>query len=188
MTMSGGHDIKGFSLVEVLVCTSLIAVVAIGLAQLTAVAVDATRAAGRDNTALLLAVQKMEQLRSLPWRYDPSGRYRVSDRITDLTRDPPGTGGTGLTPSPTTSLDRNIAGYVDHLDRRGAWVGAGTTPPPGTSFVRRWSVGSHRLAPADLLRLDVVVLPVRLTAHTGWTTGGAIPPGVVWLSTLRGRH
>ena len=186
--MASHHASDGFGLLEALVSASLIIVVATGVAQLTSVIIDAMRAAGDDTTALLLAVQKMEQLRSLPWRFDASGTRRVSDLATDLTRDPPGSGGVGLATSPRGSLDHSVSGYVDYHDRRGRWVGTGTSQPAGTSFVRRWSVQASPLVPSDLLVFDVAVLPVRMAALAGWTETATSPPGVVWLTTLRARQ
>lgn len=188
VVMFGRCDSRGFGLLEVLVSAALVIVVAAGLAQLIAVAVDATRTSARDSVALLLAVQKMEQLRSLPWREDTFRRRRVSDLTTDMTSDPPGpSGGVGLSTSSRQSLGQSVVGYVDYLDSRGRWVGTGSRPTPGASFVRRWSVRQSRLAPADLLVLEVAVVPARLAAETDWTRLPTSPPGVVWLSTFRVR-
>lgn len=175
----------GFGLLETVVAAGLLILMVVGVAQLTAMSTAATRASGHDTTALLLATQKMEQIRSLRWRFDRAGR-RESDEVTDLTVDPPTHRGVGLRPSPGRSLERSVSGYVDYLDTHGRWLGNGTAVPDGTAFVRRWSVRPWS-AGRDLLTLDVVVVPVRLADRTGWTTGSVPPPGVTWLTTMRVR-
>ena len=177
----------GFGLLEVLIATGLIIGLAAGTAQLTVMSMKAVGDAGNLTLGLLLAAQKMEQLRSLEWRYDASGRIPVSDLITDLSRDPPAPGGPGLRPSPPDSLDRTVTGYVDYLDRHGAWVGTGARPPAGTAFVRRWSIQAGQPPFDDLLVLDVVVLSLRLAERAGNARLAANTPGLVWLSTLRRR-
>lgn len=177
----------GCGLLETVVAAGLLVVVVAGVAQLTALSVEATRTSRRDTLALQLAAQKMEQLRSLPWGYDRSGRHRLSDLSTDLTRDPPGRRGVGLQTSPRHSLDRNVSGYVDYLDLHGRWLGTGATPAPRTAFVRRWSIQSDRMAPGDLLVLDVIVLPAEVARRQEWTSHGPQVPGVVRLSTMRVR-
>ena len=178
----------GFGLLEVLIAAGLIIGLAAGTAQLTVTSMEAIRDAGDVSLSLLLAAQKMEQLRSLEWRYDASGQVAVSDLTTDLSRDPPARGGLGLRASPPDSLDRSVAGYVDYLDRRGAWVGTGGRPPAGTAFVRRWSIQPGQPPFDDLLALDVVVLPLRLAERAGNAAVAANLPGLVWLSTLRWRR
>ena len=177
----------GFGLLEVLIAAGLIIGMAAGTARLTVTSIDAIDAAGRLTLGLLLAGQKMEQLRSLEWRYDAQGLAAVSDLTTDLSRDPPSAGGPGLRASPPDSLRRNMPGYVDYLDGRGAWVGTGSRPPSGAAFVRRWSVQAGRPPFHDLLALDVVVLPLRLAESSG---GALAPnqPGLVRLGALKRRR
>ena len=178
----------GFGLLEVLIAAGLIIGLAAGTAQLTVTSMEAIDDAGDLSLGLLLAAQKLEQLRSLEWRYDGSGQIPVSDLITDVSRDPPAPGGAGLRASPPDSLDRGVAGYVDYLDRYGAWVGTGSRPPTGTAFVRRWSVQAGQPPFEDLLALDVVVLPLRLAESTGNAALAANVPGLVWLGTLKRRR
>jgi type II secretory pathway pseudopilin PulG len=54
----------GFSLIETVVATGIIATVALGVAQLFAVTADLNRRAAMQTSMTLLAVQKMEELRS----------------------------------------------------------------------------------------------------------------------------
>ena len=178
----------GFGLLEVLIAAGLIIGLAAGTAQLTVTSMAAINDAGSVSLGLLLAAQKMEQLQSLEWRYDASGQVPVSDLTTDLSRDPPAPGGRGLRTAPPDSLDRAAAGYVDYLDRRGAWVGTGGRAPTGTAFVRRWSVQAGRPPFEDLLVLDVVVLSLRLAERTGSASLTANVPGLVLLSTLKRRR
>ncbi len=176
----------GFGLLEALVACGLIVVLATGVAQLTLASVAAVRASGDETLALLLAVQKMEQLRSLAWGREAAGREPVSDTAAD----PSGVGGgdpeSGA--SPTDRLDRNVPGYVDYVSGRGTRVGGGAHPLSGTVFVRRWSVQPDPRMPGDLLVLDVVVLPLRVAEQAG--AAGLSPnlPGVVRLSALKGRR
>lgn len=179
--------VAGFGLLEVLIAAGLIIGMAAATAQLTVTSIDAIDDAGRLTLGLLLAAQKMEQMQALEWRYDASGLVAVSDMTTDLSRDPPSAGGPGLQVSPPDSLQRNIPRYVDYLDNRGAWVGTGSRPPSGATFVRRWSVQAGQPPFDDLLALDVVVLPLRLAESSG---GALAPnqPGLVRLSTLKRRR
>lgn len=139
---------SGFTLVEVLVAAMLLIVAAAGVAQLLALGLRATQS-GRETTSTgTLASQKIEQLRSLTWTYDAAGAPH-SDTYTDLSRDPPAPGGRGLDLSPSGTLDRDVAGYVDYLDARGRWIGAGPDPPPGAIFVRRWAIQTLDDDPQD---------------------------------------
>ena len=178
----------GFGLLEVLISTGLIIGLAAGTAQLTVRSIDAMSDAGELTLGLLLAAQKMEQLRSLEWRHDAGGQVAVSDLTTDLSRDPPAAGGPGLRASPPDSLDRSAPGHVDYLDGRGAWVGTGSRPPTGTRFVRRWSIQAGQSPFVDLLVLDVVVLPLRLAERSRGAVLAPNEPGLVRLSTLKRRR
>lgn len=152
----------GFSLIEVLVAMLIIAPAAIGAAGLVTVATRAVRDARMESTAVVLASQKLEQLRTLEWNADDLGRggSPSSDRTTDLTRDPAVGGGPGLSASPAGVLTSNVAGFVDYLDAAGAWVGTGPMPPPRAVFIRRWVVMPLPADPADTLVLQVLVTSV----------------------------
>ena len=58
---------RGFTLVETLIATSLLAVALVTLAQLVGAAVQSGAAARARSLAGVMAEQKMEQLRALPW-------------------------------------------------------------------------------------------------------------------------
>ncbi len=163
------HPASGFSLIEVLVAAALLIVAAAGVGQLLALGLQTTES-GRETTSTgALASQKMEQLRSLTWTYDEAGAPS-SDAYTDLSRDPPASGGRGLDPSPPGTLDRDVAGYVDYLDARGRWIGAGPDPPPDAMFVRRWAIQTLGDDPQDtrvLIVLAAVVTEDRAAIGTG---------------------
>jgi prepilin-type N-terminal cleavage/methylation domain-containing protein len=162
----------GFTIIEVLIAMLLISVMALGVAGLFGVAIQATHAARNQTSAAALAEQKMEQLRSLTWGFDTSGEnLPVTDTTTDLSQTPATADGAGLNPSPSGALDANTAGYVDYLDKRGQWVGTGATPPATAVYIRRWSIQPLPTNPNNTLVLQVLVTTVmreaRLTADGG---------------------
>jgi prepilin-type N-terminal cleavage/methylation domain-containing protein len=170
----------GFSLIEVLVATAILAAAIGALAQLPIIAVRANAEARTATVTTLLAAQKMEQLRGLAWGIDALG-LPVSDVSTDLTSSPPLAGaGVGLTPSPSDALQRNTPGYCDFLDANGRSLGGGL-PPPGAFYVRRWSIDALPSSP-DALVLQVLVAKIGIAAST--TERG---PGKARLVTLKTR-
>ena len=150
---------RGFSLIEALVATAIVIVVASSLAQLVVWSRRAAWSASIETTAVRLAVQKIEQLRALPWHVDASG-VPVSDDITNLAVDPPAVDGAGLRPSPAGALERNTPGYMDYVGADGQWRGSGGRTPAAAAFVRRWSIVSFAADAAHTLVLTVLVLPV----------------------------
>lgn len=147
----------GFSLLEVLFATTILAVAVVGLAQLFVVSTRANTSARATTFAAVLAQQKMEQLRGLTWGFDGLG-LPLTDTSTDISSlaETP-TGGKGLTPSPTGALGANTDGYCDFLDANGLSLGGGTTPPAGAIYVRRWSVEPLPTNPNNTLVLQVLV-------------------------------
>jgi type II secretory pathway pseudopilin PulG len=151
----------GFSLLEVLVATTIVMVGVSGLAQLLAIATRANTTARATTYASILAQQKMEQLRGLVWAFDPAG-VPIADATTDVSVSPErAIGGVGLTPSPSAALSLNTNGYCDFLDGFGNWVGGGTSPPGGAVYVRRWSIAPLPENPANTLVLQVLVTTIR---------------------------
>ena len=67
----------------------------------------------------------------------------------------------GLAPSPGGALGSNTAGYCDFLDETGRSLGDGSTPPPGTDYIRRWSIEPLAADPANALVIQVRVLPLK---------------------------
>jgi type II secretory pathway pseudopilin PulG len=147
----------GFSLVEVLVSTIILATGVLTMAGMFGLATQ-SNLSGRSNTyATVLAEQKLEQLRSLAWGFDVQN-LPVSDTSTDTTVVPETpNGGTGLQPSPEDALRENTKGYVDHLDGNGTIVGNDTAPPNEAVYTRRWSVEPLPTNPNNTLILQVLV-------------------------------
>ena len=183
---------EGFGLAEAVVASGLLVTLSVGLAHLTAMTSRAVERAAADSTGLLLAVQKMEQLRSLDWTHGRTGSVAGtnagSDLTTDLATDPPTANGRGLRVSPADTLAQDTPGYVDYLDRAGRWIGTGARPTSCTVFVRRWSVEGVASARDDRLVLQVIVMPLGLAIRTDGVLLGPNDPGVVWLATLRSRR
>jgi type II secretory pathway pseudopilin PulG len=148
---------KGFSLVEVLLATTLLTVAITSLAQLFAISTRANTNARLTTFTTVLAQQKMEQLRSLTWGFDSQG-LPLTDTSTNITAavEAP-TGGKGLTPSPVGALGENTDGYCDFLDGNGQSLGGGTTPPANAIYVRRWTVEPLPTNPNNTLVLQVLV-------------------------------
>jgi prepilin-type N-terminal cleavage/methylation domain-containing protein len=120
----------GFSLIEVLVATAVVAVGVASLAHLIVVSAHANRTATMTSATLLLAEQKMEEL--------------LSERM-------PGDSGDPVNQS-----------HVDYLDPSGASLGIPSitmpTPPPGTSYICRWSILSLPDRPTAIV-IQVLVIP-----------------------------
>jgi hypothetical protein len=155
------RDDAGLSLSEVLVAMVVLMVAALGLAQMFGVSIQRNASARHQTSTTVLAIQKMEQLRALTWGFDTARQGRpVSDITSDLSVEPATANGQGLNPSPSGSLDSNTPGYVDFLDKRGQWVGTGSTPPPTAQYIRRWSIQPLPTNPNDTLTLQVLVTTV----------------------------
>ena len=152
---------RGFSILEVLMATTILTVGLAALAQLFAISTRANFSAKATTTAAILAQQKMEQLRGLTWGFDTLG-LPLSDYTSDTTVLPEApTGGKGLSPSPTDVLKSNQDGYCDFLDRYGYPLGGGTAPPAGTVYIRRWSVEPLPTNPNNTIVLQVLVTQLR---------------------------
>ena len=160
---------RGFSLLEVLVATTLVTVGVTVLAQLFVIAARTNDSAKATTVATVLAQQKMEQLRGLAWGFDAFGAP-ISDTTTDITSAPEAAlGGTGLSAAPKGTLHRNTEGYCDFVDRDANSLGGGTAPPASTAYVRRWSVHPLTGDPDHSLVFQVSV--------TRWRAGAAPDPG-----------
>jgi type II secretory pathway pseudopilin PulG len=158
----------GFSIVEVLVATGILATALVALAQLFAIAQASNGAARSSTLTMILAEQKLEQLRALQYTFDRVG-LPVQDTTTDLAVYPPAaTGGKGLSPHTDNTLQANTNGYVDYLDHYGRTLGGGTVIPENTAFIRRWSV-----EPLPTNPNNVVILQVLVTRQRDRGTGDA---------------
>jgi prepilin-type N-terminal cleavage/methylation domain-containing protein len=164
---SPADSTSGFTLTEVAIAMLLVAVALTGTMRLVSVSVRAAAAARVQTSTTALAHEKAEAIRALTWTVGEAGD-RLSDSVTDLSPPTPGTGGSGLSPSPAGSLEGDVPGYVDYLDAAGGWVGRGPAMPPGAVFVRRWSV---RPLPED--SLDTLVAQVLVTTRAHAALGAA---------------
>ena len=164
----------GFSIIEVLVATGLLASALVALAQLFAIATSTNAAARNSTLTMMLAEQKIEQLRALQYTFDRAG-LPVQDTETDLAVYPPtATGGKGLSPHTENTLQANTNGYVDYLDPYGRTLGGGTNIPDGTAFIRRWSVEPLPTNPNNVIILQVLVTRQR---DRGTGDGGSVARG-----------
>jgi type II secretory pathway pseudopilin PulG len=151
----------GFSIVEVLVATGLLAAALVALAELFVIATNANRGARATTMATTLAEQKIEQLRGLTWGFDTLG-LPLTDTTSNITASPSTpSGGSGLSPSPANTLGANTQGFVDYLDGLGNWVGAGSEPPATAVYIRRWSIEPLPTNPNNTLVFQVLVTRVR---------------------------
>jgi prepilin-type N-terminal cleavage/methylation domain-containing protein len=157
---------RGFSLIETMVATMLLATGVVATAQLFLIATRGNLNAQRSTYSATLAQEKMEQLRGLAWGFDELG-LPVNDYTTNLAVDPPTNDGVGLTPSGADSLSSNAGGYVDYLDRSGVSLGGGANPPANTVYVRRWSVEPLPTNPNNTLVLQVIVFSLRERVDDG---------------------
>jgi prepilin-type N-terminal cleavage/methylation domain-containing protein len=157
---------SGFSLIEVMVALGILAFASLSVAQLFAVATKANFAAKSQTSTTMLAMAKMEQLKSLTWGFDQNSSnlgLPVSDLSTDLSFPMPTGGGRGLNPSPGATLDADTPGYVDYLDVNGVWVG-NTGMPQNTFYIRRWAITPLPTNPNNTLVFEVHVTTVRQAA------------------------
>jgi len=160
---------SGFTLVETLVATTILAIALTSLAQLFAISVQNNLVARNSSFATILAMQKMEQLRGLTYGFDTLG-LPITDTSTDTAVSPEAAnGGTGLAPSPSNTLRVGTNGYVDYVNANGVSLGGGTVVPTGTSYIRRWMVEPLPTNPNNTIILQVLVTRRRDrgTADTG---------------------
>jgi hypothetical protein len=161
LAKSNSSSESGFSLIEVLVATGLLATAVVSLAQLFALSTRSNIGARNIGYTSILAEQKVEELRALSWGFDSQG-LPTSDITTDTSVSPEiPTGGTGLSPSPPTALQENTPGYVDYIDQFGNKLGGGSNPPDGAVYTRRWSISPLPTNPNNTLILQVLVTPRR---------------------------
>lgn len=161
MAKSRFSNDAGSTLLEVLIATGLLAVGLVSLAQLFGISTKNNLNARTQSYAAVLAEQKMEQLRGLTFGFDNIG-LALTDTTTNtaLPTEQP-TGGTGLSPSPSDALRTNTDGYVDYVSKDGQVIGGGTTIPPGTAFIRRWSIEPLPTNPNDTIVIQVLVTHLR---------------------------
>jgi prepilin-type N-terminal cleavage/methylation domain-containing protein len=148
----------GFSLMETLVSIAILSAVSLSVAQLFSISMLANRNAKLQTSTVLLATEKMEQLKGLTWGFDATGLgLPLTDTTTNLSNRPSTSDGSGLNPSPSGTLQNNTPGYVDYLDSFGNWAGNGSTPPENAAYIRRWSIEPLPTNPNNTLILQVFV-------------------------------
>lgn len=176
---------RGFSLIEAVVAVSILATGVSAVAQVILASARANVASQQAAVAQQAARERMEQLRALAWTSD-GALVPLTDWSSDLTVTPPrASGGVGLGVSPVDTLLSNVAGYCDFLDARGAWVAGGAQAPPGTAWVRRWSVAPTE-GLTDTLTFQVIVVPVRATAQAALSAARGV--NGAWLTDMRTRR
>jgi len=184
----------GFSLIEAMVATTILAVALVSLADLLVYATRATMGSRDTTRAVILAEQKMEQLKALAWSSTDDGGSASDVGSNVAAASVSGQCGAvatgaavGLTPSPAGALAINTDGYVDYVDGHGCALGGGQVPPPGTTHIRRWAIAPTDASP-DTLVLQVVVTRrgIRTSAPGGGTSGRMHDePTIVSLKTRR---
>ncbi len=159
-------DASGFTLTEVLIACVILTTGIVALAQLFMISTASNRTARSMTSTMVMAQQKMEQLRSLTWGFDTLN-LPLSDTTTDISVVPFTSSGSGLSPSPGGTLTQNTSGFVDYLDQYGNWVGHGSSPPSTAVWIRRWSIEPLPTNPNNTLILQVLVTRYRNRAAAG---------------------
>ena len=123
----------GSSLLEVVVATSILAVLALGILPLGVTAISTTENEGHlVARATEYAQDKMEQLLALAY----------ADSTTDTRVFPAApSGGTGLTVGGNNNPNTPVVGYVDYLDASGNLVTSGGSAAPSNWYYKRvWKI------------------------------------------------
>ena len=138
MSVQHVADERGFSLLEALIATGVLAVSLVSLADLFGLAIRSNTAARSTTTATVLAQQKLEALRALAW--------------TELGR------------SPANTLQENTPGFVDYVDQFGELRGGDADRSADAIYTRRWAIEP---ATADTLVIQVRVMRVAVAGAGG---------------------
>src|SRR6476659_5416910 len=156
-----------------MVASLLLCVGLVSLAQLFAISTRSTVAARSNTFTVILAQQKMEQLRGLTWGFDTVG-LPITDTSTDLSAvgaqagcpTPAGGSGTGLTPSASGTLAANTNGWVDYINPNGCVLRGGDSLLQGNMYIPPWVVGLLPTTPNNTLFIQVMVFCYHDTAAT----------------------
>ena len=95
MTVSGLHNNKGFTLVEIMIAISILAIALLGLASVTVVIIKSNTFSKTMTTATTLANDKMEQLKKTSYAGLASGTDTLESiytRTWTVTQNSPATG------------------------------------------------------------------------------------------------
>ena len=128
---------SGFSLPEAIIATGLLAGALVSLAQMFVIAASTNRSARAGSYAVVLAQQKLEELRGRTWGFDILGAP-----ISDLT-----------------------TGAIDYVDDAGNSLGEGTPSPARAMYVRRWITEPLSTNPNTIV-IQVVVMRVAAQSAT----------------------
>lgn len=176
---------RGFSLLEVLVASTIMAVALTTLAQLFVMSTNANHSAKTTTYTAILAQQKMEQLRGLAWGFDNLG-LPITDISTNIAKVPEEpAGGTGLAPG--GSVGQNVTGYCDYVDMNGNSLGTGPAPAAGTVYIRRWAVEPLPTDPNNTLVLQVLVTRLRNRGAADTAVGTARMPDEARIISVKTR-
>ena len=159
--MFAPSSIRGFTLLETLVATGILITSLAGLAQLFFLSSRSAWQAGVSGAALIAAQDKLEALRGRTFAYDSAG-----SAVTDG----------ALQPSPSNTLARNVAPYVDWLDASGV----ARSSAESAIMVRRWRIFAVDAGTPDAIAIEVCVTRIGEAADTRWADA--------CLSTIRTRQ
>jgi hypothetical protein len=137
--MTSLHDERGTTLLEALFAAALLITLVAGTAALIVLAHRVGVQSEQTTTATVLAVARLQALRSVPWRYEIDGTAPEAP---------------ALAYSPSGALDQDTDGYWDAVDEAGRPVVA---PQDGAAFVRRWAVSPALSGSLQTRSLEVCV-------------------------------
>ena len=186
---AGRRTAGGFALLETVVAVALLMTFAAGVAPLFTTAQGALASAHAQTMTTCLAAAKLQQLQALTFGYvvDASGNLvTATDTSTDLSSEPPGLGGPGLTAGSPDTIWNSTPRYVDYLDGNGQWVGTGPGPPPTAVYVRRWAVTRLGGTSPDTVVIEVVASALKDDAVAP-RQGREHRRGDAWLVALKTR-
>jgi prepilin-type N-terminal cleavage/methylation domain-containing protein len=126
---------NGFTLVEIIVATAIIATTLVALAHLFTIGAAQTLNNRYALPAITAAQGKLRELQALTWSY--------------------GAGAPELAVSPARTLLEDVPGYVEYLD-----TNTGVTTTGGrqsAAFIRRWAIRPRTSTEPDTLVLQVCV-------------------------------
>ena len=105
-------------------------------------------------TVLLSVAQKAttERRNHLKPAHAPLAAVLAEQKLRELNQEP-------LSLSPDVSLQQNIDGFVEYLDKQGVVLGGGATPSPRTAYIRRWSISPVPANPDEQVVIRVLILP-----------------------------
>ena len=146
---------EGFTLVEVLVAMTLLAIAMVGLGGLVVVSALSTRVARIHTWTTMLAADKLDHLQTTP----------------DLE----------LSTSPNDSLARDRPGFVDYLDAAGRVAAS----PASSVFVRRWKTQPLPADPFGSWILQVLVTIKRSSVPAASPVRVGRWPGDAFIASLR---